>query len=350
MNSIARLHKDRSFGMTNGGWRYDAYPELESLDAGKSITVAAIEGPAVITHIHSTQHLMNNDAKWQPPDERIFPRGVVLEIYFDDVCAVRVPLADFFADGCNGLAQNFGNQFIEKAPGAYNCYIPMPFAHSARVVLKNDTPHDLMNYSFVEFERLPRWENNLGYFHATWNRAAFQLHSQSDQPFFHVDGCGHLLGRAWSISTDESFFDTFHFVMEGNNEVRIDGDTRPTADYLGTEDSFSFSWGFRDLYSGPYGGMNVIRTAKPSLLSIYRFRRTNPIRFNTSLDWRINWSYEWTHNEKFQSEIVALRDSDRGWIDYATTFYWYQDRIGYDHAPLLPLPDRTKTLLHPNLP
>src|SRR5581483_5262011 len=314
------------------------------------ITIAAIEGPAVIKHIHSTQHLMTNDAEWIPKGEQTVPRGVILEIYFDDVPspAVRVPLADFFADGCNGRAHNFGNLLLEKAPGAYNCYLPMPFARSARVVLKNETALSLMNYSFVEFERLPRWENDLGYFHATWLRSAFQLHGQTNQPFFQVEGCGHLLGRAWSISTDEPFFQNFHFVMEGNNEVRIDGDIRPTVDYLGTEDSFSFSWGFRDVYSGPYGGMNYIQNAEPSLLSIYRFHAANPIRFQRSVDWRINWSYEWARNSEFQREIAALCATDRGWIDYATTFYWYQDQVGYAHPPLLPLKERAQTILHPN--
>jgi DUF2961 family protein len=136
--------------------------------------------------------------------------------------------------------------------------------------------------------------------------------------------------------------------MEGNNEVRIDGDSKPTDDYLGTEDSFSFSWGFRDVYSGPYCGLNYIQTARPSMLSIYRFRQSNAIRFSSSLEWHINWSYEWTRNANFQREIAALHARDRGWIDYATTFYWYQDHVGYDHAAMLPLEDRVKSLLHPN--
>ena len=38
------------FGSRNGGWAYDAYPELETLDAGRCIKIAEIEGPAVITN------------------------------------------------------------------------------------------------------------------------------------------------------------------------------------------------------------------------------------------------------------------------------------------------------------
>ncbi|MCZ7545506.1 MAG: DUF2961 domain-containing protein [Anaerolineae bacterium] len=216
-------------------------------------------------------------------------------------------------------------------------------------MLRNETDLDLRNYSFVEFERLPRWDAGLGYFHATWKRFAFQLHGQTDQPFFHVEGCGHLIGRAWSICTDEPFFADYRFVMEGNNEVRIDGDARPTVDYLGTEDSFGFSWGFRQPYSGPYNGMNYIQPAEPSLLSVYRFRRANPIRFNKSLDWRVNWAHEWTSDAAFQRQISDLNRANRCWVDYATTYYWYQDTVGYAHEALPGLEERSRAVLRANL-
>ena len=350
LDSIARLDKDRSFGATNGGWAYDAYPELETLDAGRTITIGAIEGPAVITQIHSTQHFAPRDPQSGDRDNAVTARGVILEIYYDEVAtpAVRVPLADFFADGCAGRAVESGGMFVEKAPGSYNSYIPMPFAKSARVVLRNETKFDLSNYSFVEFERLPKWEPDLGYFHASWKRFPFQLHGQTNMPFFHIDGSGHLIGRAWSICTDDPFFENFHFVMEGNNEVRIDGDSQSRADYLGTEDSFGFSWGFRQPYSGPYCGMNFVQAADPTMLSIYRFRKLNPIRFNTSLDWRVNWSYEWRENADFQHQIAEIRAANRGWVDYAVTYYWYQDSIGFEHSPLLDLEERTRPVLRLN--
>ena len=68
-------------------------------------------------------------------------RGVVLEIYFDGAktAAVICPLADFFGDGCGGESMYFSSKFIECAPWSYNCYFPMPFKESARVVLRNDT-------------------------------------------------------------------------------------------------------------------------------------------------------------------------------------------------------------------
>ncbi|MDW8101187.1 MAG: DUF2961 domain-containing protein [Anaerolineae bacterium] len=212
-----------------------------------------------------------------------------------------------------------------------------------------DTAYNLANYSFVEFERLPSWEDDLGYFHATWKRFAFQLHGETDLPFFRVEGRGHLLGCAWSICTDEPFFRGFHFIMEGNNEFRIDGEEKPRADYLGTEDAFGFSWGFRKQFSGLYNGINFLKSERPSLVSVYRFRGPNVLRFNQSLALRVNWSHEFKQDQESQARLAEMRRAGRGWVDYATTYYWYQEAIGYEHDALIPLAERVATVLHPNL-
>ncbi len=345
----ARLGQGK-FGSRNGGWAYDAYPELETLDAGRCVNIADIEGPAVITSIHTTQHFPRDSGLSEDETRAICARGVVLEVYYDEVAdpAVRVPLADFFGDGCGGRAMHFSTEFVEKAPESYNCYIPMPFGESARVQLRNETPYDLMNYTCVKFESLPSWEGDLGHLHAAWNRTAFQLHGSTDQHFFHIDGRGHLLGRAWSICTDEPFFKDFRFVMEGNNEICIDGEDEPRADYLGTEDSFGFSWGFRQPFIGVCSGINYVHNETPSMLSIYRFRGPNVIRFSKSFDLRIDWSHEWTDNEGFQRDIAELNAKDRGWVDYATTFYWYQETPGFQHGDLPGPDERAAKILHPN--
>ena len=201
--------------MSNGGWANDAYPELETLDAHSKNTVADLTGPGVITCIHSTQHFLPFASDPDSPDIRdckkaLEGRGILLEIYYNGVPvpAVRVPLADFFGDGCGGKAVHFGNRFIEKAPESYNCFIPMPFEKSAKVVLINETDYDFENYRFVEYTQLPEGDNNLGYFHATWERTAFQLNTQTKLPALFISGNGHLLGRSYSICTDEPFLIT----------------------------------------------------------------------------------------------------------------------------------------------
>lgn len=149
------------------------------------------------------------------------------------------------------------------------------------------------------------------------------------------------------------FFDHFYYVMEANSEFRIDGEEAPSLNYLGTEDSFSFSWGFRKEYNGPYAGMNCVNcdpSAHRSLLSIYRFMDENMIRFQKSLELTINWSQEryYFENDKFMDGMEKVIENDGGWVDYALTTYWYQNEIGYPHKPMLPLEERCRQILKEN--
>ncbi len=395
---VARLKSHRKSGTRNAGI---VGIHSETLDAGQSVAIAEIEGPAVITHIHMTKHFyfmfggpkhtsthergiqgedkrslaVEGDVfasralliKEMPEEERraLAARGIILEVYYNGnpTPAIRVPVGDFFADGCGGRAKDYSTPFVEIAPESYNCFIPMPFEKSARIVLKNETPYHFVTYLSVEFEKLSEWKGDLGYLHATWKRFAFQLDGETIEPFFRVNGQGQLLGSSWSICTDEPNFSGFAWVMEGDNEIRIDGEEKPSILYTGTECAFSFCFGFLREFIGLYDGMNFVRNKTPSMVSTYRFRSNDVIRFNKSLDWRINWAVEAaqyvnlfdSHDEAFEhimeagmKQLEDLRKQGRGWVDYAITTYWYQDKVGYDHDEMLPLEERVKPILHPN--
>jgi hypothetical protein len=351
---IAVIRPNVQTGFANAGWNHDRYQDFPPLNAHTTMLVADLKGPGIIRHIHFTRH--------NPKD--LAARGVVLEIWFDDAKqpAVQCPLADFFGDGCNGEAIDFTTALVECAPWSYNCYFPMPFGSRARVLLRNDTDNNLSNYSYVEWENLPEWSDKLGYFHAAFHRKCFQLNKTSDESFFEVEGTGHLIGRQYSITTDEPIFRSFGYVMEGNNEVDIDGQPRKL-DYLGTEDSFTFSWGFQRPFAGHRAGMPLVKTGDlPNQLSIYRFHDHQPIRFNKSLRWHINWSQErecfvgWDRpslepNAPLGARWAAALAKGGCWVDYATVYYWYQTTPGgYQHAPLPSVADRAKPMLRPANP
>lgn len=59
---IARLKPQHKSGTRNVGF---AGAHSETLDAGQSVAIAEIEGPAVITHIHMTKHLGYLHATWK---------------------------------------------------------------------------------------------------------------------------------------------------------------------------------------------------------------------------------------------------------------------------------------------
>ena len=334
-DDVARIKPNVKTGFGNAGWHLDRYKDLKPLNAKTTITVGDMKGPGVIRHFHMTRHR---------PKE-LFARGVVLEIWFDDAKepAVRCPVADFFGDGCNGNSQYFTSNLIECAPWSYNCYFVMPFAKRARVLLRNDTDRNTTCYAYVEWENLPKWDDSLGYFHATYDRRCFQLTKDTDELFFKIDGTGHILGRQFSVVTDEPLFKQYRIVMEANNEVNIDGNERQV-DYLGTEDSFTFSWGFNKTFAGLHAGMPLIDKGPTHRLSIYRFHDYMPIRFNQSLEWRVNWTKErhYTGSKRWADTVA------RGgcWVDYATVHYWYQKKPGgFKHKPLAPVAERQKVLL-----
>ncbi len=335
--SLPLIKKDIETSFSNGGWEADRYRDMETLDLHRSIVIADLKGPGVIRHIHTTRHYK--------PD--ISTRGVVLLIYFDgnEQPAVQCPLGDFFGDGCNGKSMDFTTPLIECAPGSYNAYIPMPFKVGAKVVLRNETEIDLDNYSYVEWEPLKRWNPDLGYFHATYQRRAFQLTGDTRVTFFHAKGTGHLLGRQFTVVTDEPLFKNFHFVMEGNNEVDIDRQER-RLDYLGSEDSFTFSWGFQSPFAGCRAGMPLVKTGDLNLLSIYRFHDHMPLRFAKELKWSIDWTHEFWKNPQWLEPIRRRKLEGGCWVDYATVFYWYQDApAGFEHQSIESLDRRTKDLL-----
>ena len=223
---------------------------------------------------------------------------------------------------------------------------------AARVVLCNDTDNDIMNYTYVEWDRVPKWKDEWGYFHATYARKRFQLTKDTDQTLFEVQGTGQVIGRQFSMVTDEPIFQGYNVVMEGNNEIDIDGRER-VIDYLGTECSFGFCWGYRHTYAGLRSGMTLVENAKPggdgpldklNRLSVFRFHDTMPIRFNKSLKWHINWREEQLFTSRPEWAEAVQRDGC--WVDYATVHYWYQSTPGdFVHAPLAPLADRMQPML-----
>ncbi|MBI5384980.1 MAG: DUF2961 domain-containing protein [Verrucomicrobia bacterium] len=317
-------------GSVSAFWNVDRqYLNQPALTPRSRVTVADLKGPGVITLLRFADVPGIARAR--------LLRGIVVEIYFDDASepAVLCPLPDFFGDGANGKSVEFASRFVEKVPVAWNAYFPMPFKTSAKVIFRNDTDVNTMAYMYLEWEKSPEWNPALGYFHATYRRKGFVLSNDSREEFLRVQGRGHFLGRQFTIASDQPRYAGFNFIMEGNNEVDVDG-RRRAFDYLGSEDSFTFSWGFNRTWTGPHAGMTHILTRGPtSRLSIYRFHDHMPIRFDRELVWTIDW----------RSEDVGF-GKQRGWVDYATVFYWYQDSPGgFRHEPLPPVAERCLDIL-----
>jgi len=187
-----------------------------------------------------------------------------------------------------------------------------------------------------------------GYFHATYSRQSFQLSNATNLLTFQHQGTGHLIGRQFSIQTNEPLFRGLLAVMEGNNEVNLDGRER-AIDYLGTECSFNFGWGWKSPFTTPRAGAPLVRHEPPVQLSTYRFHQHMPIRFRESIEWRIN--YEWEEEPfKFpdwQPKLEKALAAGGAWVDFAMVHYWYDTQPGgFTHAPLESTTQRSRLILN----
>ncbi len=334
---LARVRARRT-GMVNSLWPWDAYPELPILEPGATVTIADLPGPAVITCLHATRFANANEH-----------RGIILRIYWDDetVPAVQCPIGDFFCDALQGKGQYFSTPFMEKVPEARNCYLPMPFRSRARIELTNETDRRANGYAYVEYETLPAWENDLACFHATWDRQEIYI-PREVLPLANITGRGHLVGVSLGITSTEPRFEGAHFVMEGNDEHFIDGEATQSLDYLGTEDYFTYSWGFQRPFIGTYAAIpHCNHGVMPLELAVFRFRANNVIRFERSLRIQVNWGAEFTRSGKDSSpgQLRAWLDEVGGRpIDVASTVFWYQvpGSGPVRHKPLLPLAERVR--------
>jgi hypothetical protein len=363
---VANMRPSRNL-FAHAGWAFDAYPEIPLLNSRSAITVAEFQGPGVVDHIQMSQNwFMNWFASRDEGDlarqKATAARGVIVEIYYDGELnpSVRVPVGDFFGDLSAGAAMNFTSVFFEKGPGAYHSWLPMPFARSFRLVLVNETQYDYMSNTIVEGHTLGEWDPSLAYLHATWQRDVFQATPETERVLTRIDGSGHLLGRSWSLATDEPLFtetmeqnefgwdqQKFHWIMEANNEFRIDGEQEPTVVYCGSEDSFGFHWGFTAEFAGLRNGI-VYLGSEPERLGLYRFWDPEPIRFQQSLEILLTWKWEGAGTE-WRRRMIELGKEERLWVDYATTTYWYQATPGFQHSPLPELEQRVTPLLRPDL-
>ncbi|KAA8938833.1 DUF2961 domain-containing protein, partial [Mycobacterium sp.] len=105
------------------GWKIS--PSVD-IAGHTTFELAAIDGPALITHI------------WLTTD-RSYWRSLILRAYWDgaDQPAIEVPLGDFFGQGWCEFAQLASVPVAVNPYGGFNSYCPMPAPLHARLTLEN---------------------------------------------------------------------------------------------------------------------------------------------------------------------------------------------------------------------
>lgn len=118
--------------------------------------------------------------------------------------SVEVPFGDFFGVGF-GFTEKYSSTLtnIDDRRGkgitnpaasgaARNCYIPMPFAKSARITITNQGEQPSLHWYEVNYKAYQKPPKNVGYFHAQYRQGTPPLE-------------GHLLRQYGKIQSPEGY-------------------------------------------------------------------------------------------------------------------------------------------------
>jgi len=233
-----------SFDRTGGN--RDFYP----IEPGKTLTLAEIEGPAIIHHIWVTISA-----------EPFYGKKIVLRIYWDGEKepSVEAPIGDFFGVG-HGLNRNYASlPLVCTSEGrARNCFWQMPFQKSARIEVTNEGTKTVgAFYYYVDYREVKDLPADTRYFHAQY-RQEFppkQIEFEKGQPeqnldgannylFLDAEGAGHYVGVSYSILNRAS-----GWWGEGDDFIWVDGEKFQSLNGTGSEDYFCDGWGMRESQS-----------------------------------------------------------------------------------------------------
>ncbi|MEM7396681.1 MAG: glycoside hydrolase family 172 protein, partial [Verrucomicrobiota bacterium] len=202
----------------------------------------------------------------------------------------------------------FGNAFysreyssipISHLDGAYICQFPMPFANGMKAEITHDgaepiqleTGHRISSGS----------STNLNYFHARWNDMHSEKNKKAPYPFLATSGKGHYVG----CYLDTIAMETQWRILEGDESIYVDGETKPSWQGTGLEDYFNGAWYYSGIFDQPLHGL--VEKA-PIKTGQYRWHISDRIAFDSNYQ----MDFEFGENNEAQGYISSVA-------------YWYQN-------------------------
>lgn len=277
----------------------------KTLKSGKSITLAGLKGPGMVTGIQ-----LKIDSK----DERIL-RKALLEVYTDGIEKPTVwsPVGDFFLDG---FGQNFSQSLLlGKKDGTYYCYFTMPFEKNIKIKVTNQSKSSLKLDATVVWEPLKTFPENTGRFYAWWHRQNPTVEGQLF-PILEVTGRGHWCG------VSHAMFGRGLGFLEGDEMLWIDDRDNTSYNGTGTEDYFNGGWYFGETGNSPLYGCGVLEGDAARCLA-FRLHSTDYVPFQQKAKIGIE------HGHANESKA-----------DYTGVTYWYAEPTSTHTFAAVPVADR----------
>jgi hypothetical protein len=326
-NPLSGLEKLKDFKTMRASssapdWRNDN-GDSRRINPGESLTLADLKGPGEIVHFWCTI----------ADSEPFYSRLLTLRIYWDGETnpSVQCPIGDFFGIGM-GVDKAFTSLPVRVTSDGRgrNCYWPMPFHKSARVVVTNDgqQPCDAFYY-YIDWQQLPSLPADSAYFHAMY-RQEFPCVMGKNYLLADIEGRGQYVGTVLSVYLTSS-----GWFGEGDDFFFIDGEKEPSLRGTGTEDYFCDGWGFRE-QAGPFYGAPLWEGDNAGDRgSVYRWHIADPVAFTKSL--RVEIEHKGAQHFPDGSTDGFIERDDL----FSSVAFWYQIE---PHKPFPPLPSGQERL------
>ena len=321
--SIAAPVEGMAFRESSSG-RTSPEEDWTPIAPGAEIVLADLVGPGVVERLWFS--VQCSDPHWQ--------RRIVLRAFWDGegTPSVEVPVGDFFAIG-ERLGGTLDTAVCRVAADgrAFTSTWPMPFQHSARLTLRNDSQYvvDACAYQ-IDGRTFDRpFTEPLRTFHA-----AYRQEERGNAGRFvlaRIAGEGHYVGTVLSVVTGED-----GWFGEGDEVILVD--TPGGADEQGLrgtalDECFGSAWGLRE-ETGRESGVTLAEGSFAGARATgYRWYLSDPKPFTRSLEVRFE-----RRGYALRSEAVALVDdrTDR----FSGVAFWYQVEPHVDLGHLPTIADR----------
>jgi Protein of unknown function (DUF2961) len=300
----------------------------EPLQGGQQAVIDLPQGPAAIRTLE-----IRMETRDAPPIEQAL-RSMIVRLQFDNEETAWCPAGDFFGSGVG--VNPLKSWYRDVLPdGTMRCRWVMPYAKTGRIILSNlgkATLKPALRVTTTPWE----WNDRSMHFHTAWHSESWLTTPPArDWNFVSLTGRGVYVGDTLSL-----FNPIATWYGEGDEKIRVDGETLPSHLGTGTEDYYNYSFAPRGIFQTPFA--NQTRVDEPSTRGhnvLTRSRNLDGIPFRKSLD--------------FDMELMSWNPTR---LSYAATTHWYAfpgGRSNISPQPLAaagPLPELTNILSVPRLP
>ncbi len=241
------------------------------LAADESATLLQITGSDTLSELRVTCEPVGESVT--ALQRRNVLRDVLMRIYWDDHAhpSVDVPVGDFF--GSMWGRRRLSTAYFGMTGQTFYSRFPMPFSRNARIEFVNQgaTPVRLKVEAALNGDS---WDGSSGYFHAAWNSST-PASVGSPHSIVSLEGRGKYVGCILNVaSADKSWW-----ILEGDEQMRVDGSLNPSWLGTGLEDYFNGGWYYQNPFiQSTYG---LIFKA-PSRTVQYRVHLADAVQFNRS--------------------------------------------------------------------